>query len=96
MYSLNQIRERELELPTHKSAAKRMKTAERDRQKNKKVKTNLRTAIRDFRSRKPGDEKVSEFKGLTSMIDSAARKGVIHKNKAARVKSRLSKLAKVK
>jgi small subunit ribosomal protein S20 len=73
-----------------------MKTAERDRQKNKRVKSNLRAAIRDFKTGKPGEEKTAEFRGLTSIADSAAKKGVIHKNKAARIKSRLSKLTKTK
>ncbi|OGC93781.1 MAG: 30S ribosomal protein S20 [candidate division Zixibacteria bacterium RBG_16_53_22] len=83
-------------MPTHKSAAKRMKTAERDRQKNKRVKSNLRAAIRDYKAIKSGQEKAAEFKELTSVIDSAAKKGVIHKNKAARTKSRLSRLIKTK
>ena len=83
-------------MPTHKSAAKRMKTAERDRQKNKRVKSNLRAAIRDYKAGKAGQEKIAEFRELTSIIDGAAKKGVIHKNKAARTKSRLSKLVKPK
>ena len=83
-------------MPTHKSAAKRMKTAERDRQKNKKVKSSLRATIRDFKAGKPGDAKAAEFKGVSSVIDTAAKKGVIHKNKAARTKSRLAKLLKNK
>ncbi len=83
-------------MPTHKSAAKRMKTAERDRQKNRRVKTTLRTAIKEFKAKKNSAEKVGEFKQLTSMVDVAARKGVIHKNKAARTKSRLAKQLKAK
>jgi small subunit ribosomal protein S20 len=83
-------------LPTHKSAAKRIKTAERDRQKNRKVKSTLRGAIKSFISKKSSDEKTAEFKGLTSILDKAAGKGVIHKNKAARTKSRLSKQLKSK
>ena len=83
-------------MPTHKSAAKRMKTAERDRQKNRKVKSTLRGAIKNFTAKKSGDEKTADFKGLSSILDRAARKGVIHKNKAARAKSRLSKQLKSK
>jgi small subunit ribosomal protein S20 len=73
-----------------------MKTAERDRQKNKRVKSHLRATIRDFKDGKAGEGKAAEFKGLTSVVDGAAKKGVIHKNKAARIKSRLSKLVKTK
>jgi len=83
-------------LPTHKSAAKRMKTAERDRQKNRKVKSTLRGAIKNFTAKKSGDEKTADFKELSSILDTAARKRVIHKNKAARTKSRLSKQLKSK
>ena len=83
-------------MPTHKSAAKRIKTAERDRQKNRKVKSTLRGAIKSFNAKKAGEEKAAEFKELTSVLDRAASKGVIHKNKAARTKSRLSKHLKAK
>jgi small subunit ribosomal protein S20 len=78
-------------LPTHKSAAKRMKTAERDRRKNRVLKTRLRAAVKTFKSRKGSEKKEDEFKEVVSLLDRAAGKGVIHKNKAARDKSRLSK-----
>ncbi len=83
-------------MPTHKSAAKRMKTAERDRQKNRRVRTGLRSAIKEFRDMKPGEKKQADYKELSRLVDVAARKGVIHKNKAARTKSRLSKQLKAK
>jgi small subunit ribosomal protein S20 len=73
-----------------------MKTAERDRQKNKRVRTTLRAAVKSFKESKPGEGRNAEFKELTSTLDSAARKGIIHKNKAARTKSRLAKLVKGK
>jgi small subunit ribosomal protein S20 len=71
-----------------------MKTAERDRQRNKRIKSNLRSALKDFRATKGGEK--SELRQLASLLDSAAKKRVIHKNKAARMKSRLSKLLKTK
>ena len=83
-------------MPTHKSAAKRMKTAERDRRKNRNVKSVMRSAVRDFRSKKSSEKKESDLRTVASILDSAARKGVIHKNKAARTKSRLAKLLKKK
>jgi small subunit ribosomal protein S20 len=73
-----------------------MKTAERDRLKNRKTKSNLRGAIRDFKEEKKPDEKAAGFKELVSILDTAARRRVIHKNKAARTKSRLSKMLKSK
>jgi len=53
----------------------------------------LRTALRKFRqslqSGKSGEAKTA-FAGTVSAIDKAVKKGVIHKNTAARYKSRLS------
>ncbi len=72
-----------------------MKTAERDRLKNRKTKTNLRSAIKDFKEGK-GEQKAASYKTVVSLADSAAKKHVIHKNKAARIKSRLSKQLKSK
>jgi small subunit ribosomal protein S20 len=83
-------------LPTHKSAAKRVKTAERDRQRNKNVKSILRATVKEFKSSKGGEKKASEFKELVSLLDKAAHRRVIHKNKAARTKSRLARLLKTK
>jgi small subunit ribosomal protein S20 len=82
-------------LPTHKSAAKRMKTAERDRLKNRKTKATLRSAIKDFKAGKPED-KAAALRTVASTADSAARKHVIHKKKAARIKSRLARSLKTK
>jgi small subunit ribosomal protein S20 len=72
-----------------------MKTAERDRLKNRKTKATLRNVIRDFKAGKP-DEKAAMLKEVASIADSAARKNVIHKKKAARIKSRLAKSLKTK
>jgi small subunit ribosomal protein S20 len=71
-----------------------MKTAERDRQRNRAVKSGLRSALKAFSAKKGSDKKEGEFREVVSILDRAARKGVIHKNKAARAKSRLSRLLK--
>lgn len=81
-------------MPTHKSAAKRMKTAERDRRRNRAIKSGLRSALKALSGKKGSDKKEGEFREVVSILDRAARKGVIHRNKAARVKSRLSRLLK--
>jgi len=73
-----------------------MKTAERDRLKNRKIKTGLRSTIKDFKALKGTDEKAAGYKALVSILDTAARKKVIHRNKAARTKSRLAKQLKAK
>jgi small subunit ribosomal protein S20 len=72
-----------------------MRTAERDRLKNRTTKSDLRRAIKDFKAGK-GEEKAAALKAVASMADTAARKHVIHKSKAARIKSRLAKSLKTK
>lgn len=77
-----------------KSQVKRNRTNERARLRNQSVKSAVRTAIRAFReAAEAGDkEKASELLLSTGRkLDKAASKGVIHKNQAARRKSRLAK-----
>lgn len=76
-----------------KSAIKRARQNEKLRQHNASARSKLRTYIKKvIKSVANGD--VSEAKEAYScaqpIIDKAAGKGLIHKNKAARIKSRLS------
>lgn len=78
-------------------ARKRARQAEKNRVRNAGQRSNLRTFIKKVLAAvKAGDkEKAAEaFKTAQPVIDSAVNKGLIHKNKAARSKSRLH--AKVK
>jgi len=79
-------------LPTHKSAEKRLKTAHRANVRNKQLKTGIKTLVK--KTEASPDETL--LKQTASALDSAARKGVIHPNKAARNKSRLAKLVNKK
>ena len=81
-------------MPTHKSAEKRMKTAEKARQRNRRTKSLIRGAVKEFSAEKDATKKTDKFKKVSSILDKAAGKNVIHKNKAARAKSRLSKTIK--
>lgn len=77
-----------------KSAEKRIHQNERRRQRNRANRTRLRTAIKRLRSAiESGDaEQAKELLPDTlQVIDVTARKGVIHRNTAARHKSRLTK-----
>jgi len=78
-------------LPQHKSAAKRMKTSERERQENKRIKSIMRGALKTYQTDK--EKSPEKFKAVTKILDKAASKKVIHKNKAARLKSRMAKQA---
>ncbi|MGP3976856.1 30S ribosomal protein S20 [Streptomyces sp. 8N114] len=77
-----------------KSQIKRIKTNEKARQRNKAVKSELKTAIRRTREAvAAGDaEKALEAQQLAARkLDKAASKGVLHKNNAANKKAALAK-----
>ncbi|HEX4857386.1 MAG TPA: 30S ribosomal protein S20 [Usitatibacteraceae bacterium] len=80
-----------------KQAAKRAKQATKRRAHNMAQRTELRTAIKKVKvAIASGDKAAAEaaLKASTSTIDSIADKKIIHKNKAARHKSRLSSAIK--
>ena len=80
-----------------KQAAKRAKQADKQRAANAGLRTQLRSAIKKVQKAISGGDAKTASASLASeqsAIDSMARKGIIHKNKAARHKSRLA--AKVK
>lgn len=79
-------------MPHHKSAEKRMRTSERDRKKNIAVKSVVRSAVRKLREGSTNDQASELLRTAHSVLDNAARKGVIHKKTADRRKSRLAKL----
>ncbi len=79
-----------------KSQIKRIKTNEKARQRNKSVKSSLKTAVRRFReAADAGDrEKATQLLADASRkLDKAAGKGVIHTNQAANRKSAMARRA---
>lgn len=78
------------------SAIKRIRQTKSVTARNTAHVSGMRTAIKRFRAAvESGEGNVEElFKLAAKEIDSAATKGLIHKNKAARDKSRLAKLVK--
>ena len=81
-------------MPIIKSAIKRMKQSEIRRQRNRKVKSKLKSAIKQFALSLEGNEKEEAqrcYATATKVIDKAAAKGVLHKKTAARKKSRLAR-----
>lgn len=76
-----------------KSAKKRARQAEKHRKHNASLRSMVRTYIKKVHTAiEAGDKKLAEesYKAAQPVIDSMARKGLIHKNKAARHKSRLT------
>ncbi len=78
-----------------KSQKKRNLTNEKRRQRNKTVKSSVKTTVRRFRE--AADAGAADAKDLaqdaTRALDKAASKGVIHKNQAANRKSAIAKRA---
>ena len=76
-----------------KSQIKRIKTNEKSRQRNKAVKSALRTQVRKFReAAESGDvEKTTvAARAASRALDKAASRGVIHANQAANRKSAIA------
>ncbi len=76
-----------------KSAKKRILTSAKKAARNKSVKSEIKTAVKKVRTAIEASDKAAAAAALTkaaSTIDSAAGKGVLHKNTAARKVSRLA------
>ena len=81
-------------MPNIESAVKRMRQNQRRRMRNRQLRSRMRTQIKKFRSlveKGEIDEAREALPSVYSVIDSTARKGVIHPNTAGRYKSRLAK-----
>lgn len=77
-----------------KSAIKRIRSSKRRAVRNKLVRTQAKSAVKEARgSMTSGDQKVidANLSAASSALDKAAAKGVIHKRNAARRKGRLMK-----
>jgi len=82
-------------LANHQSALKRARQNEIRRLRNRAVKTRTRSVVKRVRQAAGDNDKdaaLQELQAAQSIIDKAAKKGVIHKSTAARKISRLNKL----
>ena len=83
-------------MATHRSALKRIRSSEKKRKRNQIFRSAARTYVKKARQliTKQGRTEESEaaVRQAISALDKAAQKGVIHKNNAARRKSRLMKM----
>ncbi|MBN2727797.1 MAG: 30S ribosomal protein S20 [Bacteroidales bacterium] len=78
-------------MANHKSALKRVRSTEKRRNYNRYYAKTMRNAIRVFRQIEKKDKAAKQLTGLISLIDRNAKRGVIHRNKAANLKSKLTK-----
>ena len=80
-------------MPNHKSAEKRVRQTVKRNAINTSNKSQLRTQIKKLRAALAAGDKQASQELLTptiSTIDKAVNKGILHKNTAARYKSRLT------
>ncbi|TWU45624.1 30S ribosomal protein S20 [Novipirellula aureliae] len=84
-------------MPNTQSAKKRLRQSEKLRLRNRATRSNMRSTLRNVREAvKEGDtdKMQAAFRLAVKKLDKAASKNIIHRNAAARTKSRLSKLVK--
>ena len=80
-------------MPNHKSAEKRVRQNEKRRETNRSNRSRLRTGIKKLRAAlSSGDQSAAGalLPETVSLIDKAVQKGTLHRNAAARYKSRLT------
>ena len=78
-------------MANHKSALKRIRSNETKRERNRFQHKTTRNAIRDFKALEKKKEAEKQFPLVVSMIDKLAKNNIIHDNKAANLKSKLTK-----
>ncbi|MEO9594694.1 30S ribosomal protein S20 [Rhodopirellula bahusiensis] len=84
-------------MPNTSSASKRLRQNEKRRLLNRATRSNMRSTIRRVREAVENndlDTAKSEFQAVQKKLDRAAANNLIHKNAAARTKSRLNTLIK--
>jgi small subunit ribosomal protein S20 len=77
-------------MPHHKSAAKRVITNEKSRQRNIAARSRLRSALKAVREAKNRAEGDAAYLKATSLLDRTVSKGIIKKETANRHKARLA------
>ena len=78
-------------MANHKSALKRIRSNETKRVRNRYQHVTTRNAVRKLRATTVKEEAQEQLNRVISMIDKLAKKNIIHKNKAANLKSKLTK-----
>jgi len=78
-------------MANHKATKKDVRQADKRRDRNRYYGKTTRNAIRDLRAIKEQKEAGEKMPEVASMIDKLAKKGIIHKNKAANLKRKLAR-----
>lgn len=80
-------------MPHSRTAKKNLRKSEKNRAHNRALTSTLKTEIKRIRSAESAEEAAAAMPRAQKLIDKAAKNNRIHKNKAARVKSRIAKAA---
>ena len=80
-------------MANHPSALKRIRQNEARKLHNRYFQKSMRNAVRKFRTLENKKEAVDQLPKLYAMIDKLAKRSMIHKNKAANLKSSITKYA---
>ena len=80
-------------MANHKGAEKRIRSSSTKQESNHYHAKTVRNAIKKVRTTDEEAEVTRQLPGVVSMLDKLAKKKVIHKNKAANLKSKLMKKA---
>jgi small subunit ribosomal protein S20 len=78
-------------MPQHKSSVKRVRQSEKRRIQNREKRSMMKTVIKKVRTASDKESAKTELQNAISVLDRMAVKGLIHKNKAANIKSKLTK-----
>jgi small subunit ribosomal protein S20 len=78
-------------MANHKSAIKRIRSNNAKRTENRYYAKTTRTAVKKLRGATSEKEAKELLPKVSKMLDKLAKKGVIHKNKASNLKSKLAK-----
>lgn len=84
-------------MPNNKSCKKRLITSTKRNERNRRNRAMMRSQIKVYRNTVEAaspEEKVATLRDMYSLIDTQARKGLMPKNRAARLKSRMAAAAK--
>ena len=83
-------------MANHKSSLKRIRQTEKRNLLNRYYGKNMRSAVRSLRAVTNKEEALAKFPQVQKMLDRMAKRGLIHRNKAANLKSGLcAKIAKL-
>lgn len=81
-------------MPNIKSAKKRMELSRRARNRNRGVRSRIRTALRRVLEAESKEQAEEMRRRAVALVDRAAARRVLHPNKAGRIKSRLDRLVR--